>query len=56
MASGELSAANQAASAAQAQKAEGISGIIGGVGSAVSFGMGNMAKGKNFFGGKKKDG
>ena len=54
MASGELSAANQAASAAQAQKAAGISGIIGGVGSAVSFGMGNLADDKNFFGGKKK--
>jgi len=53
MASGELSSANQAVSAAQAQQAAGISGIIGGVGSAASFGMGNMADGKKFFGGPK---
>ena len=53
MASGELSSANEAVSAAQAQKAAGISGIIGGVGSAVSFGMGNLADDKKFFGGER---
>ena len=39
LASGQLSAANEAVAAAEAQKASGISGIIGGVTSCISSGI-----------------
>ena len=53
MATGQLESANQAALAAQQQQSEGMGQIIGGVGSFADKGLGNLAEGKKFFGGKK---
>ena len=49
MASGELSAANQAVAAAEAQKQAGIQGIVGGVGGLATAGLGAFGS-ENFLG------